>query len=99
MHEFYLYFQLLDQEQYTHQKNFYTQKVHYLELQGKFQLDLLNYFKRYYPVMPSHKLGYVAKEKLKNQNKLDIDYKFIKTSGKINREIIELKKLNSFQFN
>lgn len=78
---------------YSQTKNFFTNNIHYLEFQGRFQLDLLRYFQRYFPTLPSFKLGFVAKEKLKNQNKLDVDYKFIKTAGKLRREILELKKI------
>lgn len=81
---------------YSQIKSFFVENVHYLEIQGKFQLDLLKYFKRYYPTLPSFKLSYVAKEKLFNKNKLDVDYKFIKMTCKLRREIIELKKLNDF---
>lgn len=81
---------------YTQMKSFFTENIHYLEIQGKFQLDLLKYFKTYHPTLPSYKLSYVAKEKLHNKNKLDVDYKFIKMACKLRREIIELKKLNNF---
>lgn len=73
----------------SRKKNYssFDEKLNYIEFVGVFTLDLYKYMKLFYQNESQYTLKHIAKNKLKNYNKLDVDYKFIKVVSKLKRDI------------